>query len=264
MRARGRATALPRNQPRPKPVRPDQVERYARHLVLKEIGGAGQNALLASKVVIVGAGGLGGPAALYLAAAGVGQLTIIDDDRVELSNLQRQIQFSTDEIGKDKAQALAARLRTLNPDCNLSVRTERLDNSNAHDLLKGHDIILDGTDRFSTRFMINDAALALELPLVSGAVGRFSAQVGLFQAPGPCYRCLVPDLPPQEETCAEVGVMGALTGIAGSVMAMETLKWITGAGETLSGRLWIYDGLKGDSRTVTLNRDPECKACSGV
>ena len=263
MRVTEPATDRPKSRPRPSLVRPDQVERYARHLVLKEIGGAGQNALLSAKVAIVGAGGLGGPAALYLAAAGVGHLTIIDDDSVDLSNMQRQIQFSTDEIGDGKAQALADRLSALNPDCKYRVRAERLDRENAQDLLSGHDIILDGTDRFSTRFLINDAALALGKPLVSGAVGRFSAQVGLFHQPGPCYRCLVPDLPPHEETCAEVGVIGALTGIAGSLMAMETLKWITGAGETLSGRLWIYDGLSGNSRTVTLPRDPECEACGG-
>lgn len=242
-------------------MRPDQVERYARHLVLKEIGGTGQNALLASNVVIVGAGGLGGPAALYLAAAGVGRLTIIDDDHVDLTNLQRQIQFSTEQIGKGKASALAGRLRDLNRDCAITAKSDRLNEHNAQDLLRDHDLILDGTDRFSTRFVINDAALSLDLPLISGAIGRFSAQVGLFESPGPCYRCLVPDLPPQEQTCAEVGVMGALTGITGSIMAMEALKRITGAGETLSGRLWIYDGLKGDSRTVTLNRDPDCPAC---
>lgn len=240
---------------------PDQIERYARHLVLKEIGGSGQNALLTARIAIVGAGGLGGPAALYLAAAGIGQITLIDDDSVSLSNLQRQIQFETKDVGQRKVDVLAQRLQTLNPDTAVRPRHVRLTEETAQPLLCDHDLILDGTDSFATRFMVNDAALALNTPLISGAVGRFNAQVGLFGRPGPCYRCLVPDLPPQEERCAEVGVVGALTGIVGSVMAMEAIKHITTAGDTLSGRLWIYDGLTAESRTVTLPRDPDCPVC---
>lgn len=240
---------------------PDQIERYARHLVLKEIGGSGQNALLTARIAIVGAGGLGGPAALYLAAAGIGQITLIDDDTVSLSNLQRQIQFETKDVGQRKVDVLAQRLQTLNPDTAVRPRHVRLTEETAQPLLCDHDLILDGTDSFATRFMVNDAALALNTPLISGAVGRFDAQVGLFGQPGPCYRCLVPDLPPQEERCAEVGVVGALTGIVGSVMAMEAIKHITAAGDTLSGRLWIYDGLTAESRTVTLPRDPDCHIC---
>lgn len=240
---------------------PDQIERYARHLVLKEIGGSGQNALLTARIAIVGAGGLGGPAALYLAAAGIGQITLIDDDSVSLSNLQRQIQFETKDVGQRKVDVLAQRLQTLNPDTAVRPRHVRLTEETAQPLLCDHDLILDGTDSFATRFMVNDAALALNTPLISGAVGRFDAQVGLFGRPGPCYRCLVPDLPPQEERCAEVGVVGALTGIVGSVMAMEAIKHITAAGDTLSGRLWIYDGLTAKSRTVTLPRDPDCPVC---
>lgn len=240
---------------------PDQIERYARHLVLKEIGGSGQNALLTARIAIVGAGGLGGPAALYLAAAGIGQITLIDDDTVSLSNLQRQIQFETKDVGQRKVDVLAQRLQTLNPDTAVRPRHVRLTEETAQPLLCDHDLILDGTDSFATRFMVNDAALALNTPLISGAVGRFNAQVGLFGRPGPCYRCLVPDLPPQEERCAEVGVVGALTGIVGSVMAMEAIKHITAAGDTLSGRLWIYDGLTAESRTVTLPRDPDCPVC---
>lgn len=239
----------------------EQIERYARHLVLKEIGGSGQNALLAANVAIVGAGGLGGPAALYLAAAGVGRITLIDDDIVSLSNLQRQIQFQTHDIGTAKTEVLRARLSAINPGVDATAVQTRLDPDNAVDLLAGHDLILDGTDSFATRFVINAAALAVDTPLISGAVGRFNAQVSLFAQPGPCYRCFVPELPPQEDTCAEVGVVGALTGIAGSVMAMEAIKWITGAGETLAGRLWMYDGLRADSRTVGLTRDPACPAC---
>ncbi|MGJ8558877.1 MAG: HesA/MoeB/ThiF family protein [Litorimonas sp.] len=239
----------------------DQIDRYARHLVLKDIGGSGQNALLAANVAIVGAGGLGGPAALYLAAAGVGQISLIDDDIVSLSNLQRQVQFETNDIGRLKVESFAARLRAINPDVDIVAIPTRLSGDNAAELLKNHDIILDGTDSFATRFIINDAALALGIPLISGAVGRFDAQVGIFAQPGPCYRCFVPDLPPQEETCAEVGVVGALTGIAGSMMAMEAIKWITGAGTPLQGRLWMYDGLNAESRTVKLARDPACPAC---
>jgi len=240
---------------------PDQVERYARHLVLREIGGSGQNALLTARIAIVGAGGLGGPAALYLAGAGIGQITLIDDDIVSLSNLQRQIQFETKDVGQRKVEVVARRLQALNPDTVVDPRQVRLTNETARALLCDHDLILDGTDSFATRFMVNDAALALDITLISGAVGRFDAQVGLFARPGPCYRCLVPDLPPQEERCAEVGVIGALTGIAGSIMAMEAIKWITGAGTPLLGRLWIYDGLTAESRTVSLPRDPNCPTC---
>lgn len=239
----------------------EQIERYARHLVLKEIGGGGQNALLAANVAIVGAGGLGGPAALYLAAAGVGRISLFDDDVVSLSNLQRQVQFGIDDIGHSKVKTLAKRLHAINPEIKCGQWPKRITSENAEILLDSHDIVLDGTDSFSTRFIINEAALALNIPLISGAVGRFNAQVSLFAQPGPCYRCFVPALPPQEETCAEVGVVGALTGIAGSVMAMEAIKWITGAGNTLSGRLWMYDGLSAESRTINLARDPACPAC---
>jgi molybdopterin/thiamine biosynthesis adenylyltransferase len=242
-------------------VTPDQIDRYARHLVLKEIGGSGQNSLLSAKVAIVGAGGLGGPAGLYLAAAGVGQITLIDDDVVSLSNLQRQVQFETGDIGKSKVEVFTKRLCAINSDVNFAQNAARLSSDNASSLLDQHDLILDGTDSFAARFVINDTALALGIPLISGAVGRFDAQVGIFAKPGPCYRCFVPDLPPQEETCAEVGVIGALTGIAGSMMAMEAIKWITGAGTSLHGILWMYDGLSAESRTVTLARDPECQSC---
>ncbi len=245
-------------------MRPEQIERYARHLVLKEIGGPGQAALLNAKVAIVGAGGLGGPAGLYLAAAGVGHITIIDDDVVEPSNLQRQVQFVHMDRGMPKASVMADTLIELNPDVKAKPKQIRLTAENAPTLLAGHDVILDGVDDFATRFDINAACLALGLPLVSGALGRFVGQVSLFdgQKIGPCYRCLVPDIPPDAETCAQIGVMGALAGVVGSMMAMETVKHITGAGETLAGRLWIYDGLKAESRTLKLSRDPNCLACS--
>lgn len=210
---------------------------------------------------MVGAGGLGGPAALYLAAAGVGRITLIDDDVVSLSNLQRQVQFETSEIGQAKVDALAARLIAINSDVTVETEPSRLTPDTAETLLQGHDLVLDGTDSFRTRFDVNAACLSLGIPLLSGAVGRFDAQVGLFGSPSPCYRCLVPELPPQEDTCAEVGVVGALTGLAGSVMALEAIKWIAGAGETLAGRLWVFDGLAMEGRTVGLLRDPNCLAC---
>ena len=243
---------------------PDAIKRYARHLVLKEIGGPGQQALLSSKVAIVGAGGLGGPAGLYLAAAGVGSITIIDDDVVDASNLQRQVQFQNSDIGKAKASTLAGALQNINPDIKTSTVAQRLTGDNAKALLSGHDIILDGTDSFETRYAVNAASLALGTPLVSGALGRFDGQLGVFNSEPaqPCYRCLVPDIPPNAETCSGVGVVGALAGIVGSMMALETIKLITGAGEALIGRLWIYDGLRAESRTVKLAQDPNCPACS--
>ena len=243
---------------------PDYVKRYARHLVLKEIGGAGQQALLAARVVIVGGGGLGGPAGLYLAAAGIGHITIIDDDVVEASNLQRQVQFVTTDIGMEKATVMADTLDDLNPDVQTKGHIGRLKNHNAEALLKDHDIIVDGVDDFETRFAINDAALALGIPLVSGALGRFDGQVSAFRSDkkSPCYRCFVPQIPPDAETCSQVGVVGALAGVIGSMMALEVVKLITGAGDPLIGKVWLFDGLKAEARTVALPQDPNCPACS--
>lgn len=240
-----------------------QVERYARHLVLKEIGGPGQQALLASKVCIVGAGGLGGPAGLYLAAAGVGHITLIDDDTVEASNLQRQVQFVHIDIGMEKSVVMADTLTELNPDVKVKAVKTRLTQNNAAELITGHDIVLDGTDSFETRFEINSACRNLSIPLVSGALGRFDGQVAAFgnKDSGPCYRCLVPNIPPDAETCSQVGVVGALAGVVGSMMALETIKLITGAGEPLTGKVWLFDGLKAEGRTINLPRDPECPGC---
>ncbi len=244
-------------------MNPDAINRYARHLVLKEIGGPGQRALLASRIVIVGAGGLGGPAGLYLAAAGVGHITIIDDDVVEASNLQRQVQFVHTDIGMEKSAALSDTLKELNPDIDIRRKNIRLTADNAGELLSGYDVILDGTDSFETRFHINDASRKTKTPLISGALGRFDGQVGIFNLneTDPCYRCLVPEIPPNAETCSEVGVVGAMAGVVGSVMALETIKLITGAGDSLAGRLWVYDGLRAESRTVRLSKDPKCPAC---
>lgn len=246
-----------------------QIDRYARHLTLREIGGAGQNALLAARVAIVGAGGLGGPAGLYLAAAGVGHITLIDDDVVEASNLQRQIQFTPKDLGAGKAQVMGERLEDLNTDCRVTRVAERLTSDNAADLLRGHDVILDGTDSFAARFAINAASYDLKIPLVSGALGRFDLQLGVFNAPrhggdaSPCYRCFVSNAPADEENCATHGVLGAIAGMGGSMMAMEAIKLITGAGEPLNGRLYVFDALRAEGRTIGLTRDPNCALCSG-
>lgn len=241
---------------------PAEVERYARHLVLREIGGPGQQKLKAARVLVVGAGGLGAPAALYLAAAGVGTLGLVDADTVALSNLQRQVLFATADTGRPKVEAAAEHLTALNP--HLSVETHQvwLGEANARDLISRYDLVLDGTDDFATRFAVSDACLAEGKTLVSGALGRWTGQVGVFQG-RPCYRCLVPETPPDAETCAMVGVVGALAGVVGSMMALEAVKVITGAGQSLAGRLLIYDALAAETRTVRIGADPACPSCGG-
>ncbi len=260
---------------------PKSIERYARHLVLKEIGGAGQNKLLRAKVAIVGAGGLGGPVALYLAAAGVGHITVIDDDHIERSNLQRQIQFKESDLGASKAEVVTQYLLDQNPEITVRAMKQRLTQENANTLLAGQNLIIDGVDNFQTRFDINNASLSLNTPLISGAVGRWDGQVSAFsgQNPnlpdGPCYQCLVPrpasHLVPQSpqatDNCNTLGIVGALVGIVGTVMALEAIKILVGiglqtSGQTLMGRLWIYQGLEAKSRTLTLPKDPNCPACS--
>lgn len=248
-----------------------EVERYARHLVLHEIGGPGQQKLKAAKVLIVGAGGLGAPAALYLAAAGVGQIGLVDPDTVALSNLQRQVLYTGADIGRSKTEAAAERLAGLNPHAHVVPIATALTAANAADLVRDYYLVLDGTDDFATRFAVNDACLGEGKVLVSGAIGRWSGQVGVFAAGltrgkplperQPCYRCLVPHIPPDAETCAIVGVVGALAGVVGSMMALEAIKLITGAGEPLTGRLWLYEALDGESRTVRLSADPGCPGC---
>lgn len=237
-----------------------EVERYARHLVLREVGGPGQQKLKAARVLIVGAGGLGAPAALYLAAAGVGSITLSDDDVVGLSNLQRQVLFATADVGQAKTTAGAARLAALNPHVTVQA-APAVTAENVAALVAGHDLVLDGTDNFEARLRVSDACVAAGVPLVSGAIGRWTGQVGVF-AGRPCYRCLVPEVPPDAETCVAVGVVGALAGVIGSMMALEAIKRITGAGEALEGRLLIYDGLNGESRTVRIGADPACPACA--
>ena len=238
----------------------EEVERYARHLVLREIGGPGQQALKGARVLIVGAGGLGSPAALYLAAAGVGTLGLVDPDVVDLSNLQRQVLFDGRDIGEAKVSAAAARLTAINPHVHVTPIHRRVDGANAREIIAPFDVVLDGTDDFATRFAVNAACVALGKTLVSGAIGRWSGQVGVFAA-RPCYRCLVSEIPPDAETCAAVGVVGALAGVVGAMMALEAIKVIAGAGEPLAGRLLIYDGLSAETRTVRLPADPQCPVC---
>ncbi len=233
---------------------PEEVDRYARHLVLREIGGPGQQRLKAASVLVVGAGGLGAPAALYLAAAGIGRIGVSDPDTVALSNLQRQVIYTGADVGRGKAEASAERLRALNPVTALPLGAVTAD------MVAAYDLVLDGTDNFETRLFVSDACVAAGRTLVSGAIGRWSGQVGVF-AGRPCYRCLVAEAPPDAETCQAVGVVGALAGVIGSMMALEAIKVLTGAGEPLAGRLFIYDGLGGESRTVKVGADPACPAC---
>ncbi|PHR92949.1 MAG: molybdopterin biosynthesis protein MoeB [Robiginitomaculum sp.] len=243
---------------------PEEVQRYGRQILLKEVGGPGQAALKSARVLIVGAGGLGGPASLYLAAAGVGTIGIVDDDVVELSNLHRQIQFQTGHIGQSKTACMEATLSALNPHVQIKTHEMRLTDDNARELISAYDLVLDGTDDFPTRFAVNVACLATHTSLVSGALGRFDGQLAVFKNDGDsaCYRCFVPVIPDDIETCAAVGVLGALAGIIGSMMAMEALKILTGAGKPLYGKLFLYDGLSADARTIRLPKDPNCPACT--
>lgn len=238
----------------------DEIERYARHLVLSEFGGPGQQRLKAARVAIVGMGGVGGPAALYLAAAGAGTLRLIDDDTVGLSNLQRQIAFTTPDVGRAKVEAGSGALTALNPHVRIEPVAERLTADNGARLIEGCDVVIDGTDDFPTRFAVNAACVAAGVPLVSGALGRWNGQVGVFRG-RPCYRCLTAEVPPDAETCARVGVVGALAGVVGSMAALEAIKLVTGAGAPLTGRLLLYDGLAGTARTVAIAADPVCPVC---
>jgi molybdopterin/thiamine biosynthesis adenylyltransferase len=238
----------------------EEVERYARHLVLREVGGPGQQRLKAARVLIVGAGGLGSPAALYLAAAGVGTVIIADPDVVDRSNLQRQIIYAEGDVGRPKAAAAADRLAALNSHIFVSGYPGAFDAATADELVSGVDLVLDGTDDFGVRMCVNAACVRHGKTLVSGAIGRWTGQVGVFQG-RPCYQCLVPEIPPDAETCVAVGVVGALAGVIGSMMALEAVKLIVGAGEPLAGRLMIYDALAAETRTVRVGADPDCPVC---
>lgn len=244
----------------------DELTRYARHLVLREVGGRGQALLKAANVAVIGAGGLGSPCLLYLAAAGVGALTIIDDDTVALSNLQRQILFTTADTGRAKTAAAAQHLAALNPHTKINPVTTRLTPENARALLTGHSQIADGCDSFATRLAVSDAAQTLKIPLISGAVGPFDGQVATFKGHDPalpCYRCLVGAAADRDgDSCADTGVIGALTGVIGSMMALEVIRDITGFGDSLAGRLLLYDAMGSRMRTVRLPKDPSCPGCS--
>jgi molybdopterin/thiamine biosynthesis adenylyltransferase/rhodanese-related sulfurtransferase len=243
----------------------EQRNRYQRHLLLPEVDVAGQSKLLASKVLLIGAGGLGSPAALYLAAAGVGTIGIIDMDVVDASNLQRQILHNLDRIGERKVDSAKKTLTAMNPDVNVVTYDVRLGADNVLQIFDGYDVIVDGTDNFPTRYLVNDASLKLDIPVVHGSIFRFEGQASVYLPhQGPCYRCQVPEPPPAElaPSCAEAGVLGVLPGIIGSIQAMETIKLLLGLGEPLVGRLLAYDALEESFRTFKVNRDPECAACS--
>src|SRR3954451_9521009 len=248
----------------PRGLSPDQRNRYQRHVLLPEVDIDGQLKLLDSKVLLLGAGGLGSPAALYLAAAGVGTLGIIDMDVVDESNLQRQILHNMDRIGDRKVDSAKKTLTLLNPDVNVVTYDVRLGADNVLDIIAGYDVIVDGTDNFPTRFLVNDASVKLGIPVVHGSIFRFEGQATIFNPyEGPCYRCMIPEPPPAElaPSCAEAGVLGVLPGIIGSIQAMETIKLLLGVGDTLAGRLLAYDALEESFRTFKVNRDPDCPAC---
>lgn len=245
-------------------LRADQKARYRRHLTLPEVGEAGQAKLLSARVLILGAGGLGSPAALYLAAAGVGTLGIVDADVVDASNLQRQVLHTTERIGQPKTQSAREALTALNPDVEVVGFAERLTASNADTILAGFDVVLDGGDNFPTRYVLNDACVRLGKPLVHGSIFRFEGQLTtIVPGQGPCYRCLYPSAPPAElaPSCAEAGVLGVLPGVIGLLQATEALKLLLGVGAPLVGRLLTYDALAGRFHELSLRRDPACAAC---
>ena len=246
----------------------DQLERYARHIVLREIGGPGQAKLLAARVLVVGAGGLGSPLILYLAAAGVGTIGIVDFDMVALSNLQRQIAHRTEDVGRAKTDSSGRAVRAINPDVALELHNVRLDPGNARDLIARYDIVADGSDNFATRFLVNDTCYFVGRTLISAAVTEFDGQLATFKAHDksgawPCYRCIFPVPPPPGAvpSCSEAGVLGAAAGVMGTLQALEVLKEILGIGESLAGQLLIYDALATRFRKVTVRPDPACPLC---
>jgi molybdopterin/thiamine biosynthesis adenylyltransferase/rhodanese-related sulfurtransferase len=254
-----------RDWARPRTLAPEQRNRYQRHLLLPEVGEEGQLKLLDAKVLLLGAGGLGSPAAMYLAAAGVGTIGIIDMDVVDESNLQRQILHNVDRIGDRKVDSAKKTLTALNPDVDVVAHDTRLDASNVVELLSQYDIVVDGADNFPSRYLLNDASLVTGTPVVHGSIFRFEGQATVFKPhDGPCYRCFIPEPPPAElaPSCAEAGVLGVLPGIVGSIQALEAIKVILDLGDDLSGRLLAYDALEQSFHTYKINRDPNCPACS--
>jgi thiazole biosynthesis adenylyltransferase ThiF len=245
----------------------EQIKRYARHIILPEVGGKGQEKLLNSKVLVIGAGGLGSPAILYLAAAGVGTIGIVDFDVVDFSNLQRQVIHNTERVGTPKVESAKKTVEMLNPDVKVITYNTRISKENIMDIIKDYDVVLDGTDNFPTRFLINDACYFAGKPLVSAAMLRFEGQVSVFdyrnKEKSPCYRCLFPEPPPPGlvPSCQEAGILGSIGGIMGCIQATEAIKLILGIGEPLVGKLLIMDALSMDFRKVKLRKDPNCPLC---
>lgn len=243
----------------------EQIERYSRHIILPECGGVGQRKLLDAKVLLLGAGGLGSPAAYYLAAAGIGNLGIVDFDKVDLSNLQRQIIHSTERIGMLKTESAKKTIEALNPDVKVTIYNEKISSQNIMELIDPYNYVLDGTDNFATRYLINDACVMSGKTNIHGSIFRFEGQVTVFQPKtGPCYRCLYPEPPPPGlvPNCQEGGVLGVLAGVIGNCQVVETLKMILGIGEPLIGKLLLYDALKTEFRRLKLKRDVNCPVCS--
>lgn len=243
-----------------------QLDRYARHIVLRDIGGPGQAKLLQSHVLLIGAGGIGCPAMQYLAAAGVGTISVVDDDEIALSNLQRQVLYGEAQIGQPKVEAAAQAVARLNPDTRFHAIQQRITAETRPDLLAGVDVVIDGSDNFTTRLIVNDLSIAARVPLVSAAIGQFHGQIGTFrgwESDAPCYRCFVGDAhdPDDCDDCATQGVLGAMCGLMGSFAAMEAIRSLTGFGDVQAGKLHIFDGLKPAMRTVNLPKDPECGSC---
>ena len=246
-----------------------QLDRYARHIVLRDIGGAGQAKLLASQVLLIGAGGIGCPAIQYLAAAGVGTISVVDDDVVSLSNLQRQVLYNEAQIGDAKVDAAAIAVERLNPEIEFRAIEQRINRGTSPELLHAVDIVIDGSDNFATRLIVNDLCLAARVPLVSAAIGQFHGQIGTFNGwltDAPCYRCFVGDAhdPEDCDDCATQGVLGAMCGLMGSFAAMEAIRVLTGFGEPQTGKLHIFDGLAPSMRTIRLPKDPACRSCSAT
>ena len=242
---------------------PDQVKRYSRHIIMGDVGSKGQRALMGSKALIIGAGGLGSPSAIYLSLAGVGTVGIVDFDVVELSNLQRQVLHHTADVGRPKVQSAVDNIKAYNPDVNVVVHEARLESDNAMEIISQYDLVINGADNFATRYLVNDACYLLNKPLVDGSILIFDGQATVFLPGEGCYRCLFPSPPPpgMVPNCAEAGVLGALTGLVGSIQATEALKYFLGIGESLSSRLLLIDALSMTFREVRLKKNPKCPLC---
>ena len=242
---------------------PDQVKRYSRHIIMGDVGSKGQRALMGSKALIIGAGGLGSPSAIYLSLAGVGTVGIVDFDVVELSNLQRQVLHHTADVGRPKVQSAVDNIKAYNPDVNVVVHETRLESDNAMEIINQYDLVINGADNFATRYLVNDACYLLNKPLVDGSILIFDGQATVFLPGEGCYRCLFPSPPPpgMVPNCAEAGVLGALTGLVGSIQATEALKYFLGIGESLSSRLLLIDALSMTFREVRLKKNPKCPLC---